>query len=137
MSSSKILYAHSSPVQQTATTGLWEDIHGLTLTLPPANADAKQALVILDVPNPYAKGNDFPGSYFTIKVNGNIDATIPVACFTCFVQAPGNWGRQPTTLVARVKLGRSPIQLQGAWQSVRHSTVIVDTLCTLSAVLGM
>ncbi len=138
MASSKILYVTSSPAQQNTTSGQWDDIKGLTLTLPPANADAKVALVILDIPNPYAIGTNFPAANFAVKVNGNIVSSMPHACFSYFVQnLPGSSGRMPTTLVVQVKLGRSPIVLQGAWQSIRQSKVIVDTLCSMSAVLGM
>lgn len=137
MATSKILYAQTSPVGQKATTGQWEDMKGLALSLPPISTDEKVALVILDVPNPYAIGNDYPGSYFAIKVNGAVDATLPVACFTYSIKAlPGSAGRCPTTLVARIKLGKTPIAVQAVWKSVRQSTVIVDTPCSLSAIIG-
>lgn len=138
MASSKILYAQTAPVQQKATTGGWEDMKGLALSLPKASADGEVALVILDVPNPYAIGNDFPGSYFALKINGSVNPALPVACFTYFVKSlPGSSGRMPTTLVARVRLGSSPTAVQAVWQSVRQSTVIVDTPCTISAIVGM
>jgi hypothetical protein len=137
MATSKILYTQTSPVGQTATTGQWEDMKGLALTLPTISADEKVALVILDVPNPYAIGTNYPGSNFAIKVNSVVDPTLPIACFTYSIQSlPGSAGRCPTTLVVRIKLGKKPIPIQAAWQSVRQSTVIVDTPCTLSAIIG-
>lgn len=139
MPSSTILYAETNPVHQTTTSAAFVDITGLTLTLPPLSANEKQALVILDVPNPYAIGTNFPGANFRLKINNVVVPTLPIACFTYFVQnLPGSSGRMPTTLVARIWLTRKvPTIVQATWQSVRNSTVIVDTPCTLSAVLGV
>lgn len=138
MASSTILYAQTNPVHQTTINAAFVDIAGLALTLPPANANEKQALIILDVPNPYAIGTNFPGANFRLKVNGNVDPALPIACFTYFVQnLPGSSGRMPTTLVARVKLGPGPTTVQAVWQSVRNSKVIVDTPCSISAILGV
>jgi hypothetical protein len=136
MASSIILYAETNPVQQTTNNANFVDMAGLTLTLPAASAEAKQALVILDVPNPYAIGTNFPGANFKLKVNNVLQT--PIACFTYFVQnLPGSSGRMPTTLVGRVRLGSAPIVVQATWQSVRGSKVIVDTPCSISAVLGI
>lgn len=138
MASSKILYVETSPTQQQATTGNWEIMKGLALTLPPANSDAKVALVILNVPNPYAIGNNYPGANFSINVTGSFAGTVPIACFTYSTQSlPNSSGRMPTTLVARIPLVKGTLALQAVWQSVRQSTVIVDTPCSLSAILGM
>ena len=131
-----ILYAETNPVTQTTTNPNFVDMTGLTLTLPPASANGKQALIILDVPNPYALGNDYPGAYFRLKA-ANVSLN-PIACFTYTLQQlPVIAGRMPTTLVARVKLGSAPIVVQAQWQSVRNSKVIVDTPCSISAVLGV
>jgi hypothetical protein len=136
--SSIILYAETNPVQQTTTNAAFVDMTGLVLNLPAASAIAKQALVILDVPNPYAIGSNFPGANFRFKVNGNVSTALPIACFTYFVQnLPGSSGRMPTTLVARIKLGSAPTSVQAVWQSVRNSKVIVDTPCSISAILGL
>jgi hypothetical protein len=138
MPSSTILYAETNPVQQTTNNANFVDMTGLALTLPAANANAKQALVILDVPNPYAIGSNFPGANFRLRVNGVVQAGLPIACFTYSIQnLPGSSGRCPTTLVARVKLGSIPLVVQAVWQSVRNSKVIVDTPCSISAILGV
>ncbi|HEX8225801.1 MAG TPA: hypothetical protein VF605_18495 [Allosphingosinicella sp.] len=136
--SSIILYAQTNPVHQTTNNAAFVDMAGLTLTLPAASATARHALLILDVPNPYAIGSNFPGANFRFKVNNVVDMTLPIACFTYFVQnLPGSSGRMPTNLVARVKLGSAATTVQAVWQSVRSSKVIVDTPCSISAVLGV
>jgi hypothetical protein len=137
MASSTILYAETNPVQQSTTNANFVDMTGLALTLPAASANEKQALIILDVPNPYAIGNDYPGAYFRLKVN-NALPPLPIACFTYSIKSlPGSAGRCPTTLVARVRLGSGPTTVQAVWQSVRNSKVIVDTPCSISAILGV
>jgi hypothetical protein len=138
----KLLYAQSLAQQQTTTTGNWDDIAGLALTLPKQSADETYALVILNIPNPYAKGSDYPGCNFTIRLNGQIDNNVPIACFTSFnkvadPQTAISSGRVPTTLVARIQLAKGKTTaIQGAWQSVRGATAVVDTPSTISAVLG-
>jgi hypothetical protein len=134
--SSIILYAETNPVQQTTNNANFVDMAGLVLTLPAASATAKQALVILDVPNPYALGNDYPGAYFRLNTGGG--PLNPIACFTYSIQQlPVIAGRMPTTLVARVKLGSAETVVRAQWQSVRNSKVIVDTPCSISAVIGL
>jgi hypothetical protein len=137
-----MLYAQSLAQGQYTNTGNWDDIAGLSLTLPAESADEKFALVILNVPNPYAKGNNYPGCNFTIRLNGQIDNNVPIACFTSYnkVADPAtaiSSGRVPTTLVARIQLatGKKTV-IQGAWQSIRGATAVVDTPSTISAVLG-
>jgi hypothetical protein len=138
----KLLYAQSLAQQQITNTGNWDDIAGLALTLPKQSSDEAYALVILNVPNPYAKGSDYPGCNFTIRLNGQIDNNIPIACFTSFnkVADPAtaiSSGRVPTTLVARIPLAKGKTTaIQGAWQAIRGATAVVDTPCTLSAVVG-
>jgi len=139
MTSSKIFYVQTTPAHQSTTSQTWADMQGLALTLPAANADHDRALIFLNVPNPYATGNNHPAAWFGLKINGSppVPTTMPIACFSYSTQILGNdAGRVPTTLVAEVKLGRSPIAVQAVWQSIRNSTVIVDTPCSLSAVLG-
>ncbi len=139
-----ILYAQSLAQQQTTSSGQWDDIAGLNLTLPKATGDEQFALVTLNVPNPYAKGSDFPGCNFTVKVNGQVDGQVPFACFTSYNQVAipgaaggGSAGRVPTTLVARVPLAKAKATVvQGAWQSIRGATGVVDSPSSISAVLG-
>jgi mannose-binding lectin len=89
--------------------------------------------VILNLPNPYADGNNFPGATLAISVNGKISPV--VASFTYGVQAPGNFNRMPTTLVAGVPLITALQLTEGMGSGVRGSTVIIDGPATLSAVI--
>jgi mannose-binding lectin len=124
------LYAQTSGGQST-TSGSFVPIPGLTLTIP-EGVDT-MALVILNLPNPYAQGNDFPGGTLGISVNGTIS---PVqATFTYNEQQPVSTGRMPTTLVVGVQLGNKPQTVQGVWFGVRGSKVIIDTPATLSAII--
>jgi mannose-binding lectin len=123
------LYATTGP--QKTNSGSFVPIPGLTLTLP-GGVDAL-ALVILNVPNPFAQGTNFPGGTFGITVNG---ALSPVqAVFTYNEQTPQSTGRVPTTLVVGVPLTQPTQTVQAVWFGVRGSTVITDTLSTLSAIL--
>jgi hypothetical protein len=127
------LYAQTSGLHQT-NSGTFVPIPGLTITLP--EGVGTTALVILNVPNPYAKGNNFPGGTFGISVNGTVS---PVqAVFTYNEQVPQSTGRIPTTLVVGVPLTqhKGGQSVQAVWFGVRGSTVIIDTPSTLSAVFS-
>src|SRR5687767_15421809 len=99
------LYAQTSGTQQT-NSSTFVPIPGLTLTIPEGVGSA--ALVTLNLPNPYASGNNFPGGFFGISVNGAVSPV--VACFTSSDQNPPNQntGRSPTTLVISVPLMNAP-----------------------------
>ena len=124
------LYAQTSGTQQT-NSGTFVPIPGLTLTIPEGVGTA--ALVILNVPMPYAQGNNYPGGTFGITINGT--ASPVVAGFTYNDQNPGSTGRIPTTLVVSVPLGNAAQTVAAVWYGVRGSTVIIDTPATLSAIL--
>jgi hypothetical protein len=127
------LYAQTSGTHQT-NSGTFVPIPGLSLTLPEGVGTA--AIVVLNVPNPYAKGNNFPGGTFGISVNGTVS---PVqAVFTYNEQHPQTTGRIPTTLVVGVPLTqvKGGQKVQAVWLGVRGSTVIMDTPSTLSALLS-
>jgi mannose-binding lectin len=124
------LYAQTSGTQQT-NSGTFVPIPGLTLTIP--EGVGTSALVILNVPMPYATGNNYPGGTFGITVNGTAS---PVgASFTYNDQNPGSTGRIPTTLVVSVPLVNAAQTVAGVWYGVRGSTVIIDTPASLSAIL--
>jgi mannose-binding lectin len=124
------LYAQTSGTQQT-NSATFVPIPGLTLTVP-EGVDAS-ALVILNVPLPYAQGNNYPGGTFGITVDGT--ASPVVAGFTYNDQNPGSTGRIPTTLVVSVPLTNSAQTIAAVWYGVRGSTVIIDSPATLSAIL--
>ncbi len=56
----------------------WTPIQGLKLTLPMGVSDS--ILLILNVPNPWATGNNYPGGNFGIQINGVLQG--PYASFT-------------------------------------------------------
>src|SRR5436190_18825255 len=121
---SSILYKQTAGTQQTQS-GAWTPIAGLHFTLPPLSSGNSNALMILNIPNPYAKGSDHPGGMFGISVNGAV--MVPFACFTYESKIPQSFGRMPTTLVIQIHLTANSQQIAGVWQSVRSSDVIIDT----------
>ncbi|HEX8644918.1 MAG TPA: hypothetical protein VF702_13490 [Allosphingosinicella sp.] len=138
----RLFYAQSLSQQQITNSGGWDDIAGLSLTLPKQTGDETFALVTLNVPNPYAKGSNYPGCNFTIRVNSGIDQAVPVGCFTSFNKVadpatPISSGRVPVTVVAKVPLDKhKPTAVQGSWQAIRGATAVVDSPCSISAVTG-
>ena len=124
------LYAQTSGTQSTKS-GSFVPISGLTLAIP--EGVGTSALIILNVPMPYATGNNYPGGTFGITVNGT--ALDVVASFTYNDQNPGSTGRIPTTLVVSVPLAGAAQTVAAVWYGVRGSTVTIDTPATLSAIL--
>lgn len=122
------LYAQSSGTHST-NSGSWTAIPGLTLTIPEGVGTV--AIIILNVPNPYAVGNNVPGGNFGITVNGT--ASPVFASFTYNEQVPQSTGRVPTTLVVGVPLGNAPQTIVGVWSGVRGATVNIDSPATLTA----
>jgi hypothetical protein len=124
------MYAQTSGTQST-NSGSFVPIPGLTFQIPEGVGDT--ALVILNLPMPYATGNNYPGGTLGISVNGTVS---PVqASFTYNEQQPASTGRIPTTLVVSVPLSQAgPQTIQAVWYGVRGSTVIIDSPSTLSAV---
>jgi hypothetical protein len=125
------LYAQSSGTHQT-TSPVFTDFASLNITIP--EGVGTMAIVTLNVPFPYATGNDNPGGSFGISINGT---TSPVtAGFTYNEKQPSAFGRIPTTLVVGVPLGSKPQVIKALWQNVRGSTVVIDSPATLSAILS-
>jgi hypothetical protein len=125
-----ILNAQTTGTRTTNASSL-TPIPGLSLTLP--EGVQVSALVILNLPNPYAEGNNYPGAVLGISIN---DTVSPVqASFTYGVQAPASFNRMPTTLVVAVPLTLQPQTIQALWCGVRGSTVIIDSPATLSVII--
>jgi mannose-binding lectin len=126
-----ILYAQTSGTRNTNSSS-WTQIPGLALKLP--EGVGENALLILNVPNPYATGNNTPGGSFAIMVNGEIQA--PWASFTYNEAVPPSTGRIPTTLCVVVPLSQTgPSAVEAMWCNVRGSNVIIDSPATLTAVV--
>jgi mannose-binding lectin len=126
-----ITFAQSSGNHSTSS-GSWTPIPGLAVKLP--GAIGSNALLILNVPNPYATGNNFPGGNFGIAVNGQIQS--PFAAFTYNEQAPGSFGRIPTTLCVPLVLNsETPLAVEAMWNGIRGSTVNIDSPATLTAIV--
>jgi mannose-binding lectin len=124
------LYAQTSGTLST-NSGSYVPIPGLEITLP-IGVDTL-AMVVLNVPNPYATGNDFPGGTFSVSINGQVS---PVqATFTYNEQIPVSTGRIPTTLVVGIPLGIKPQAVVGVWYGVRGSTVHIDSPASLSSTI--
>ena len=121
------LYAQTHG-QLTTNSTSFVPIPGLTFQLPEGSGDT--AIVTLNLPQPYATGNNYPGGVFRIAING---AMLPVeASFSYAVQNGNN--RIPTTLIVGVPLSMSKQTVQAMWHNVRGSTVILDSPSTLSAI---
>ena len=110
------------------------DIPKLTFELPKASATQRHALIILNVPMPYAEGAEVPGLNFGIEVG---ETVVAEGGFTYSTTKPEAFGRMPFTLVVRVELDANHTQeVTAQWKSVRESTGHIDSFASLSAVLG-
>jgi mannose-binding lectin len=126
-----IVYAQSSGTQNTNSSS-WTPMPGLAVKVP--QGVGENALLILNVPNPYATGDDTPGGSFAISVNGEIQA--PWASFTYNEAVPPSTGRIPTTLCVVVPLSEAgPMLAEAMWCNVRGSNVIIDSPATLTAII--
>lgn len=125
------LYAQTAGTLSTNSAS-FTPMQGLTLTIP-AGVGA-MAIIILNVPMPYATGNDIPGGTFGVTLNGAVSTV--VAGFTYNEGTPPSSGRIPTTLVVGIPLGSTPQTIQAVWCGVRGSTVIIDSPATLTALLS-
>lgn len=120
----------SAPI---ATSDQYVDIPGLFLNLPPKSGSQNFALIILNVPQPYASGTNFPGLVFAVKVDATVVAE---GGFTYSQQIPPSFGRMPTTIVVRVPLTNSGQIVWARWRTVRNSQGHIDSFASLSAVIG-
>ena len=69
-----IISAQSSGAQSTSSSA-WTPMPQLSIKIP--GGVGEMVLVILNVPNPYATGNDNPGGNFGIEVNGTVQPALP------------------------------------------------------------
>ena len=125
-----IISAESSGNQSTSSAS-WTPIPGLVVTVPPITGEA--VLFVLNVPNPYANGNNYPGGNFGIYYNGEMQG--PTASFTYSQQSPSTPGRVPTTLYVSAVLPKGPTTVTAMWSAIRNSTVHIDSPATLTMIL--
>lgn len=120
----------SAPV---ATSETYVDIPGLYIDIAKAEIRDGKLQVILNVPTPYATGNNFPGIYFAIATDKGVVAD---GCFTYSSKVPEATGRMPFTLVATIDVGTGVTFVKGQWKSVRGSAMHIDSYASLSAIGG-
>jgi hypothetical protein len=131
-----ILYIQTSGNLSTSSPSL-VPMPGLWLNLPPASSTLHNALVTLNLPNPYAQGTNFPGGAFTFSVVPNNPGPLPFASFTYDSANPPASGRKPTTLVYNVPLTINQWQtVFPLWAGIRGSTGYLDSPASLSAVVA-
>ena len=116
---------------QSTNASTWASMSGLTLTIPAGVGET--AIIILNVPMPYATGNNNPGGTFGISVNGAVSTV--TASFTYNEVNPASTGRIPTTLIVGIPLGNKTQTIQAVWYGVRGSTVHIDSPATLTAIM--
>lgn len=117
---------------QSTNSASWTPIPGLVLKVPQIVGEA--VLFVLNVPNPYATGNNYPGGNFGIQFYGEMQG--PTASFTYSDKNPSAPGRVPTTLsVAAALRSREPFTVTAMWNAARGSTVHIDSPATLTMIL--
>jgi len=130
------LYVQTTGTQMVAFGTSPTPIPGLTLTIP--EGAGEQALVTLNVPNPYSYTESrayVAGGWFGLSVDGT---TLPnVASFTFTLPSLGNLdnlGRTPVTLMVAVPLAGKPQTVVALWRSY-GMWLRLDTPASLSAIL--
>ncbi len=101
------LYAQTSGTQETNSAS-FVPLPGLTLTIP--EGVGASALVILNIPMPFAQGNNNPGGTFGVTVNGALPSV--VAGFTYNEQMPAGC-RPPWSCACRSPTRHRPSQAFG------------------------
>jgi hypothetical protein len=122
-----IYYAQTTGRQQTNSASPVA-VTGLRLVIP--EGVNLPALIILNVPNPFAQGDNHPGGMFQIAVNDRL--LEPIAAFT---YSDSNMARVPTTLVVSQPLGAVAQTIQAMWAGIRGSSVIIDSPASLSVIV--
>jgi hypothetical protein len=130
------LYVQTTGTQTVGFGTSPTPIPGLTLTIP--EGAGEQALVTLNVPNPYSYTESrayVAGGWFGLSVDGT---TLPnVASFTFALPSLGNvenLGRTPVTLMVAVPLAGKPQTVVALWRSY-GMWLRIDTPASLSAIL--
>ncbi|OKP01095.1 hypothetical protein [Xenorhabdus eapokensis] len=123
---------HALPLQTSSQN--YVDIPGLALNISEfSNSPGLTALITLNVPAPYASGNNFPGGNFIITTN--LGEQLAFGVFTYSNKSPEAYGRMPLTLIAGYSLASNVSIIKAQWSNIRGSTVHIDSYAAISAVI--
>lgn len=127
---STIFYAETTATLTTNSATL-VDLPGLAVTIPAWVLRPQNAIVTVNIPNPCASGEDFPGAFFQVAVNGTLQNA--VGAFTYNEAKPASNGRIPMTLVTKIALpvANQAATIQVKWAGLRGSTVHIDSPTSL------
>lgn len=122
----------SNPLQTSSQN--YVDIPGLKLDVSKySNSPCLTALITLNIPTPYASGNNFPGGNFIIVTDQG--EQLAFGGFTYSNKTPESYGRMPFTLVTRCSLASNVSTIKAQWSNVRGSTVHIDSYASISAII--
>uniref|UniRef100_UPI0036D962F0 hypothetical protein n=1 Tax=Photorhabdus sp. RM322S TaxID=3342825 RepID=UPI0036D962F0 len=111
----------------------WMDIEGLSLDLTQYSLrKSGRALIILNVPSPYATGNNYPNVSFAITMNSEVLAK---GSISYSLKKPDSSGRIPITLQTDLDLTKVLGTVQARWSTDRGSTGHIDSYCSISAII--
>ncbi|MEX0447663.1 hypothetical protein [Xenorhabdus sp. SGI246] len=123
---------HSNPLQTSSSN--YVDIPGLKIDVSRySHSPGLAALITLNVPTPYASGNNFPGGNFIIITDQG--EQLAFGGFTYSNKSPEAYGRMPFTLVASCSLASNVSIIKAQWSNIRGSTVHIDSYASISAVI--
>ncbi|WP_434526414.1 hypothetical protein [Photorhabdus asymbiotica] len=130
-----IVFKSISSTLSTSSSS-WVNISGLSISVnEQALQGSSKALVILNIPTPYATGSDYPGIEFAITMNSTVLAS---GAMTYSDKSPSNPGRTPFTLQTCIDLTNIENlgAIQAQWKSIRGSTAHIDSYCSISAIIN-
>lgn len=113
-------------------SGDFGDIPGLHIEIPPSTSRT-HALLIFNLPQPYAEGTNYPGGAFRLLCD---DTLLVEGCFTSSDKAPSSSGRTPLTLTAKVDLSAGvQHRAEVHWAGIRGSRVHLGGSASLAAIV--
>jgi hypothetical protein len=126
-----MIHSAQSSGPHSTNSSAWTAMPSLSIKVP--GGVGETVLAILNVPNPFATGNNTPGGNFGIQVNGTLQPA--TATFTYNDAAPTSTGRIPTTLCVPIPVNsKDPLVITAVWSNVRGSTVHIDSPATLTVI---
>ncbi|EQB97956.1 fucose-binding lectin II [Photorhabdus temperata] len=119
----------------TSSDDSWEDIPGLSISVIEHSLKrSTKALIILNIPTPYASGNDYPAVTFAITMNSKVLASSTISYD---YSRPDSFGRRPATVQTCIDLTdtNSLGSIQAKWKASRKSIGHIDSYCSISAII--